>query len=69
MECPLLVRVVYMPCNRVTSHTLCSPRNAVCTQPYLAPELVRDLPYGAAVDLWAIGVVTFELLHGYTPFR
>lgn len=37
-------------------------------QPYLAPELVRDLPYDKSVDLWAIGVVTFELLHGYTPF-
>lgn len=38
-------------------------------QPYLAPELVRDLPYDAGVDLWATGVVTYELLHGYTPFR
>eukprot|EP00903_Cladosiphon_okamuranus_P013816 g12858.t1 len=38
------------------------------TKPYLAPELVRDVPYDAAVDLWAVGVVTYELLHGYTPF-
>ena len=38
-------------------------------QPYLAPELVRDVPYDAAVDLWAVGIVTYELLHGYTPFR
>ncbi|CAN0311066.1 unnamed protein product, partial [Hapterophycus canaliculatus] len=38
------------------------------TKPYLAPELVRDVPYDAAVDLWALGVVTYELLHGYTPF-
>ncbi|CAM9674098.1 unnamed protein product, partial [Sphacelaria rigidula] len=39
------------------------------TKPYLAPELVRDLHYDETVDLWAIGVVTYELLHGYTPFR
>ncbi|CAM9754955.1 unnamed protein product [Ectocarpus sp. 4 AP-2014] len=38
------------------------------TKPYLAPELVRDVPYDAAVDMWAVGVVTYELLHGYTPF-
>lgn len=38
-------------------------------QPYMAPELVRDLPYDESVDLWAVGVLTFELLHGYTPFK
>lgn len=30
---------------------------------------MRDVPYDASVDLWAVGVVTYELLHGYTPFR
>lgn len=38
-------------------------------KPYMAPELVRDLPYDESVDLWAVGVLTFELLHGYTPFK
>ena len=33
-------------------------------QMYLAPEQISKLPHGTAVDMWAIGIVTFELLHG-----
>lgn len=35
---------------------------------YMAPELMFGMPYGLAVDMWAIGVVTFELLHSMHPF-
>ena len=37
-------------------------------QMYMAPELMFGMPYGLAVDMWAIGVVTFELLHSMHPF-
>lgn len=35
---------------------------------YLAPE--REMQaYDMAVDVWAMGVVGFELMHGYHPWR
>lgn len=40
------------------------------TPEYMAPEMI-DFPHthGRAVDWWALGVLTFELLAGQTPFE
>ena len=38
------------------------------TLDYLAPEAVLKHPVGAPCDWWALGVVIFELLVGYSPF-
>lgn len=37
-------------------------------QMYLPPEVMIGIPHGFAVDMWAVGVVTYELLHGTHPF-
>jgi serine/threonine protein kinase len=39
------------------------------TTEYLAPEIVARRPYGRKVDWWALGVLTYELLIGFTPFH
>lgn len=39
------------------------------TAPYLAPEIVRQMPYGKEVDLWALGVVVYFMLSGRLPFE
>ena len=35
---------------------------------YMAPEVLRGQKYDETCDIWAIGVLLFELLTGYTPF-
>ena len=35
---------------------------------YVAPEVLQGQGYGFAADLWSLGVMTFELLHGRVPF-
>ena len=35
---------------------------------YMAPELCRSKPYDSKVDVWAVGVITYVLLSGQTPF-
>ncbi|KAJ7230839.1 Pkinase-domain-containing protein [Mycena haematopus] len=41
----------------------------VCGTPgYMAPEIFMNTAYGKPVDVWAMGVITYFLLAGYTPF-
>ena len=38
------------------------------TLSYMAPEVLREVPYGKAVDAWALGVILFAMLSGNFPF-
>lgn len=40
----------------------------VGTPEYVAPEIINKTGHGTAVDWWALGVVLFEVLLGFTPF-
>lgn len=48
--------------NDLTMQTVCG------TPGYCAPEVLRGERYGPAVDMWAVGVITYIMLCGYEPF-
>ncbi|CAM9753486.1 unnamed protein product [Scytosiphon promiscuus] len=39
------------------------------TAEYAAPEVLRFVPHGTAVDMWSMGVIFYTLLGGYHPFH
>ena len=40
-----------------------------CGTPFcMAPEIVKNLPYGHGVDWWAFGIIIFEMITGNPPF-
>lgn len=44
-------------------------RETFCgTFEYMAPEIIKELPYNQAVDIWSLGILLYELLHGFSPF-
>lgn len=40
----------------------------VGTNEYLAPEIILNQEYSFLIDWWALGIIFYEMLMGYTPF-
>ena len=45
-------------------------RTTFCgTYEYMAPEMINDEFYDKGIDIWSLGVLLYEMIHGYSPFR
>ena len=38
------------------------------TLEYMAPEILQDQGHSFQVDWWALGIITYEMIVGFTPY-
>jgi serine/threonine protein kinase len=39
------------------------------TPMFMAPELLKGKPYDSKVDVWSLGIMFYEMLTGFAPFK
>ena len=45
-------------------------RKTFCgTIEYMSPEIISNENYDKCVDIWALGILLYEMLHGFSPFK
>ena len=45
-------------------------RKTLCgTYEYMSPEMVQGKPYDYKIDIWALGILLFELISAKAPFK
>lgn len=51
-----------------THGTKVQKQTIVGTPLYMSPQILKSQPYSSKCDIWALGFLFYEMLHGKTPW-
>jgi eukaryotic-like serine/threonine-protein kinase len=63
------VKILDFGLAKVRDQSVTGPGMVLGTAAYMAPEQIRGDPVDGRADLWALGVLVYEMLTGRQPFR
>ena len=44
-------------------------KTRVGTYEYMSPEIANNTQYNEKIDVWCLGILLYETLHGHPPFK
>jgi serine/threonine protein kinase len=50
-------------------HSICMRKSKIGSIGYLSPEQLNHHFYNKKIDIWSMGIVTYELLFGNSPYE
>lgn len=51
-----------------THATKVQQQTIVGTPLYMSPQILKSQPYSSKCDIWALGFIFYEMMHGKTPW-